>query len=326
MIEENRTSKWNIAGQFLRRPQLELQLEASEETGRTIRTNGKCRCTLGHRANIILISMHTSVESWNKAAATYSAGAHGEFVSHLIQHGFAILGQNEKLNVLDIATGRGSVPFQISKLYPNVKIVATDYSSEMIKHLEEDVEKRSLGDSIKPQVMDAQAINFPADNFDAIFSAFGMNLVPDLTRAFNEQFRVLKPGGYAIHATWTPHNTFPQTCDAVYRERFPDDKDGLGLIGPLSNEEDYKQRYSNAGFVDVQCLTWTGYSRMPLETVRQTLDSNPATAKLRSKVGDAEWPNCKKQIEDVFVKMGATEDPNIIQFSQTMIIGMAKKP
>ena len=46
--------------------------------------------------------------------------------------------------------------------------------------------------------MDASNLNFPDASFDKIYSAHTIEHIPDLTKAFKEMARVLKPGGRIV--------------------------------------------------------------------------------------------------------------------------------
>lgn len=70
-----------------------------------------------------------------------------------------------------------------------------DISPEMVAVGERRVAKAGLGDRIKLQVGDAQALPFGAKSFDAYTIAFGIRNVTHIDTAISEAFRVLKTGG-----------------------------------------------------------------------------------------------------------------------------------
>ena len=50
--------------------------------------------------------------------------------------------------------------------------------------------------------MDAQALEFPDDHFDAAFSSFGVMFCPDRAKGFTEMGRVTRPGGELVASAW----------------------------------------------------------------------------------------------------------------------------
>lgn len=101
--------------------------------------------------------------------------------------------------VLDVATGTGEFAFAAAER--GGEVLATDFSPSMLALVERNRQRRFAG-SIATALMDGQALSLETSSFDAAGSLFGLVFFPDPTRGLFEMFRVLKPGGQAVVATW----------------------------------------------------------------------------------------------------------------------------
>jgi ubiquinone/menaquinone biosynthesis C-methylase UbiE len=55
---------------------------------------------------------------------------------------------------------------------------------------------------IEWRIIDAQSLPFADNSMDLVVCCFGYMFVPDKPKAFAEVFRILKPGGIFLFATW----------------------------------------------------------------------------------------------------------------------------
>lgn len=95
---------------------------------------------------------------------------------------------------IDVGTGPSSLSIALTKI-TNLKIYALDISKEMCQIAEHNIALEGFNDRIIPIVGDVHHMPFP-DNFaDLIFSRGSMFFWKDLTLAFKEIYRVLKPNG-----------------------------------------------------------------------------------------------------------------------------------
>ena len=94
-------------------------------------------------------------------------------------------------DVLDLATGSGDLALAIQQRLPETKIVAADFSPEML-----DV-ARAKGVA---NTMVADALHLPFENasFDVVTVAFGLRNMADWDRALTEMSRVLRNGGHVL--------------------------------------------------------------------------------------------------------------------------------
>jgi ubiquinone/menaquinone biosynthesis C-methylase UbiE len=92
--------------------------------------------------------------------------------------------------VLDVACGTGT---NFRYLPETVDLVGIDISPEMLANAEEQL--TALGRAGSLQRMDAQALEFTDDSFDAVISALSTCTFPDPVAALQEMERVCRPEG-----------------------------------------------------------------------------------------------------------------------------------
>ena len=98
---------------------------------------------------------------------------------------------NEHASLLDLGTGTGDLAREALSQFPQAKIVATDFTLEMMR----------VGQKTSPlDFSSADALRLPFNDlfFDAVVSGFLMRNVIDLQKALEEQYRVLKKGGQIV--------------------------------------------------------------------------------------------------------------------------------
>jgi len=93
--------------------------------------------------------------------------------------------------LLDLGTGTGKIAVEAKTRYPDLRIVAVDFTLEMMR--------MGKSKSFLPGILwcnaDALQLPFPDALFDAVVSGYLMRNVTDVENMFKEEFRVLKPGG-----------------------------------------------------------------------------------------------------------------------------------
>jgi demethylmenaquinone methyltransferase/2-methoxy-6-polyprenyl-1,4-benzoquinol methylase len=94
-------------------------------------------------------------------------------------------------DVLDLATGSGDLVLAIQRRLPNARIVAADFSREMI----EVARKKGVANTM---VADALQLPFPDSSFDCVTVAFGLRNMANWSRALTEMSRVLRDRGHLL--------------------------------------------------------------------------------------------------------------------------------
>lgn len=100
--------------------------------------------------------------------------------------------------VLDLATGTADLAIRIATLLPQVNVVGTDPSAEMLRIGRTKVERKGLAPRVELLRGDAQAIEAEDASFDGATISFGIRNVPDRDLALREMRRVVRPGGRVV--------------------------------------------------------------------------------------------------------------------------------
>jgi ubiquinone/menaquinone biosynthesis C-methylase UbiE len=133
------------------------------------------------------------VEAYTSAAAqAYLDSVDNTFVEQVISLGL------ECGRLLDIGTGPGSIPLKIARRCPNLQVVGTDRSVNMIRAARRAAAEQGLSSRARFFVADAHFLCFPDASFDGLLSNSLLHHLRDPLSAFNEMARVVKPDGVVL--------------------------------------------------------------------------------------------------------------------------------
>lgn len=111
-----------------------------------------------------------------------------------IRHAISSMELESGSRVLDVGVGTG---LSLS-LYPShSKVTGIDLSKDMLDKARQKVEDLGLI-NVELREMDAMALKFPDDSFDAVFISHVVSVVPDPARVMKEVRRVCKDGGRVV--------------------------------------------------------------------------------------------------------------------------------
>ncbi|MDK1027831.1 MAG: ubiquinone/menaquinone biosynthesis methyltransferase [Anaerolineae bacterium] len=125
---------------------------------------------------------------------------HYELINRLITSGLDVQWRKELIQyahlkpgakILDLGTGTGSLAREILQHYPDVKLVAADFTVKLMRI-------GNLNGRLPWAGADALNLPFEENTFDVIVSGFLMRNVSDIQQALKEQKRTLKPGGRIV--------------------------------------------------------------------------------------------------------------------------------
>lgn len=102
--------------------------------------------------------------------------------------------------LLDVGTGTGGVAFEARKRCPQIQVTAVDFTRAML----EIARRRDPENCVSWCQADALSLPFGKETFDAVTSGYLIRNVPHPLQAFEEQLRVLKPGGRIVCLDTSP--------------------------------------------------------------------------------------------------------------------------
>lgn len=162
----------------------------------------------------------------------------------------ALASLREGETVLDLGSGAGFDSFlAANKVGEKGKVIGVDMTPEMIEKARENARKGSYG-NVEFRLGEIEKLPVVGNSIDAVISNCVINLSPDKSKAFQEAFRVLKPGGRFM------------ISDIVLLKELPASiKDSIeAYIGCLSGaimKDEYMEKIKAAGFQNVQVIDET---------------------------------------------------------------------
>lgn len=104
--------------------------------------------------------------------------------------------------LLDLGAGTGDLAREALCQHPESLAIAADFTLEMMRTGRSRFPDNS--EELYWSAADATQLPFPDQSFDAVVSGFLLRNVVDLPRCLQEQYRVLKPGGFMVSLDTTP--------------------------------------------------------------------------------------------------------------------------
>jgi ubiquinone/menaquinone biosynthesis C-methylase UbiE len=252
-------------------------------------------------------SLQQQPATWDAVAPTYAEEI-WQWTAY-VDDALRVLPVAPTHRVLDVACGPGTLAFAAA---PNAQRVdAVDFSPGMIEMLGQRAARDAVT-NVHGSVMDAQALTFPDATFDAAFCMFGFFFFPDRARAFRELYRVVRPGGSVLIATWSPIDRRPamKVAFEAVAEALPDFP--RPTKGDLQDPDECVREMSEAGFRDVSTRLFTSSVRVPsaeryLEFI---VRSGAPFAVMKKKLAPAAWDSSMQRIRDALrrrIPEGGTE-------------------
>jgi ubiquinone/menaquinone biosynthesis C-methylase UbiE len=230
---------------------------------------------------------------WDAVAPTYAEDV-GQWTAYA-EEALRVVPVATDARVLDVACGPGTLAFLAARR--GARVDAVDFSPGMIEQLRARAAREDMH-NIQASVMDAQALTYADGSYDAAFCLFAFFFFPDRARAFGELFRVLRPGGRALIATWAPIERRP-----VMRIMFEAVAEALPDLprptkGDLQDPSECIAEMGAAGFQDVTAHTFTasmGFDS-PEHYVELMVRSAAPFVLLRAKLGEGAWHEAMQKV------------------------------
>lgn len=149
--------------------------------------------------------------------------------------------------VVDLGSGAGLDAFVARRIVGEKgRVVGLDFAAEMVEKARSNAEDLGYGNVFFVEG-EIEAMPLETASFDVALSNCVFNLVPDKERAFDETYRILRPGGHFC------------ISDVVHRGELPDPirrsaELYAGCVAGSMEESAYLDLIEAAGFEDVQVL------------------------------------------------------------------------
>lgn len=151
----------------------------------------------------------------------------------------------DKLEIIDLLSGMGETWGGVKNKFPNAKLTALDFSSEMLKKAKMKSEKK-FSDNVLLLQKDILKSELPSNHYDIVICAFGLKTFDSeqLQILANETKRILKTGGqFSFIEVSKPTNKFLKQLYGFYLGRM------IPILGKLllGNPTEYKMlwRYTD---------------------------------------------------------------------------------
>jgi ubiquinone/menaquinone biosynthesis C-methylase UbiE len=158
-------------------------------------------------------------------------------------------------SVLDVAAGRGAVLFPAAEqVGAQGKVIGIDIAQGMVDQTNVEIQELGLTNA-EMRVMDAEALDFDDESFDAVLCGFGIFFFPQRESAFAEFRRVLKSGGILGVSTWgRDDERWKWMGELREKYRTPNMPSPPSGPNPFSNAEGLAKMLQDAGFEQVRTI------------------------------------------------------------------------
>ena len=136
--------------------------------------------------------------------------------------------------VLDAGCGMGRLTLQVKRVSPEPEVIGLDADPRILSIARRKAAQRDL--DVKFFEGSIERMPFPDERFDGVFSVLVLHHLPEeiKTKACQEMFRVLRPGGRAIIADFAPPYGLVATAVASVMRWFERTADNFaGRIPPM---------------------------------------------------------------------------------------------
>ncbi len=171
-------------------------------------------------------------------------------------------------SALDLGCGTGELARLVARHYPEVRVVAVDFTPAMVARARELSERRESGERVRTEFARATALRLPFGDgsFDLVTNAFLARNLADLPGALGEMRRVLRPGGVllTLEITEPVSPAFARLFHAYFDRVVPWLGAAVHSAGPyrylpeslrtLPSRSEFLQDLTDAGFSRVTAL------------------------------------------------------------------------
>ena len=254
---------------------------------------------------------------------TWSAGDYAEVGKHLVPASEAVVaraGIEPGMTVLDVATGTGNAALLAAEA--GAAVTGVDFTPGLLEVARE--RAGSAGLEVEFVEGDAEALPVAGDGFDRVLSVFGVMFAAGHARAASELWRVCRPGGLIVLASWTPTGGISQIFAMLQEGAEPPPPGfqhpplwgspahlaGLFPEGELSTSiEHLPFRYDS---VD-EWLEFNERNSGPVKLAKQRLEA------------DGRWDDLRRRVRDVALAANRAADDGFLLVGE-YLLAVVNKP
>jgi len=261
-------------------------------------------------------------EPWNLVRDGYVEELWGEF-SKFSKSALDLAKLPPGSDVLDVCAGPGTLTVQAARV--GRRVVGVDFSPRMLEELRRRAQDDGLT-NVETLEADGQNLPLPDASFDGAFSMFGLIFFPDRARGFQELFRVLRPAGRAVVASWRPFVHVPPVKVAFDKliELMPELPFGKSKA-PLGEPEEVRAEFEAAGFrnVEVEVVTRASTAPDPGSFWQSMARSSAPFVLMRRRLGEERWATLSDGIRSALVTRFG---PGPLEFAPQALMGVGTRP
>jgi len=159
--------------------------------------------------------------------------------------------------ILDVGCGIGGSTLYLAQKF-NAEAAGVTLSPKQAKRAQERATEANLADRVQFQVANALDLPFADNRFDLVWSLESGEHFPDKAKFLQEAYRVLKPGGMVLMATWCHRPT-----DSLAGELTANEKQHLAEIYRVYclpyviSLPEYRAIALEVRFRNIQCDDWS---------------------------------------------------------------------
>lgn len=261
--------------------------------------------------------------AWDRHAATY-ARIGAPFTGYIAQSLFHTVAGRlpPAARILEVACGNGELSRAAALHCLDERertgrpgsVVATDFSRAMVALAARNLQVLDAGGIVRCEVHDGQALGFPDESFDAVFSSFGIFLFPDRVAGWREAARVLRPNGLFATAVWRgpEENDLARLQSAAVLAALPRHiRESLPHPGwlEIASPEGLASEVATAGFVDPEISVFSAVLTAPSPgAMWMMMRENPVTRLLLARCSPEEIEVVERSVLERFAERAGGAD------------------
>jgi arsenite methyltransferase len=168
--------------------------------------------------------------------------------------------------VLDLGSGAGIDAFLAAKkVGAQGKVIGVDFTKEMVTKATKTAKKNGFA-NVEFKHGDIEDLPVESNSVDVVLSNCVINLVPDKSKAFQEAYRVLRPGGSMYISDMV-------LLKELTEEQKNDEDLIAGCVGGAILRDEYLTKITDAGFklkkvIDDKKISKKQYKGLPVESLK----------------------------------------------------------